>query len=519
MTKQIINIGTSANKGNGDPLRTAFAKVNANFDELYTALGLNADGTLSLGAFEFTGSVMTTTDSTAITIDQATTVTSNLTVGGDVLPSLANGGNLGSLAAPWNSLYVSNSTIYFGGIPLSVDVNGNLLVNNQTVTGGGGSSVTTGATAPVDPGVGDLWYDTASGRTYVYYDSSWVDANPVDGAGISSTNELVNGAHTVSLGSTGIITLPSSSYLESTDTNLKVGAQGTVTIRSNAELSGTTRSWEFGRQGTIATPLLLPRTFTAVLDNAHRTVGDAISGTPWQYTVAFVVGPGGAVETQIDNPDWPTNPGYSPGDEFEFTEEDHGIPGFTFAVTINGFSEIPGTGFLVVIGVTPPPEYPSTFSSLGAIKLSANTSDWLFDPNGSLYYPDATVQTTAYVAPTTGNAVISSQSSITISRNGMTIKITEAGVVQMSFDSIIDIRGRSSINNAGSTTIATPNGDTVIGTWYDISTALALGDQLVSTIMDSSFHNVYRITVLIREQDTTPGVEFTTAYAIIEQIQ
>ena len=143
----------------------------------------------------------------------------------------------------------------------------------------------------------------------------------------------------------------------------------------------------------------------------------------------------------------------------------------------------------------------------------------MFDPNGSLYYPDATVQTTAYVAPTTGNAVISSQSSITISRNGMTIKITEAGVVQMSFDSIIDIRGRSSINNAGSTTIATPNGDTVIGTWYNISTALAVGDQLVSTIMDSSFHNVYRITVLIREQDTTPGVEFTTAYAIIEQLQ
>ena len=37
MAQKNINIGTSANKGDGDPLRTAFDKVNDNFDELYTA--------------------------------------------------------------------------------------------------------------------------------------------------------------------------------------------------------------------------------------------------------------------------------------------------------------------------------------------------------------------------------------------------------------------------------------------------------------------------------------------------
>ena len=36
MAKQIINIGTSANDGTGDPLRTAFDKINDNFSELYT---------------------------------------------------------------------------------------------------------------------------------------------------------------------------------------------------------------------------------------------------------------------------------------------------------------------------------------------------------------------------------------------------------------------------------------------------------------------------------------------------
>ena len=36
MTQKLINTGTSANKGDGDPLRLAFEKINDNFTELYT---------------------------------------------------------------------------------------------------------------------------------------------------------------------------------------------------------------------------------------------------------------------------------------------------------------------------------------------------------------------------------------------------------------------------------------------------------------------------------------------------
>lgn len=39
MAKQIINIGTTANDRSGDSLRTAFAKINANFNELYISGG------------------------------------------------------------------------------------------------------------------------------------------------------------------------------------------------------------------------------------------------------------------------------------------------------------------------------------------------------------------------------------------------------------------------------------------------------------------------------------------------
>ena len=39
MAKQVINLGTMADNKSGDPLRTAFTKINENFDELYNQTG------------------------------------------------------------------------------------------------------------------------------------------------------------------------------------------------------------------------------------------------------------------------------------------------------------------------------------------------------------------------------------------------------------------------------------------------------------------------------------------------
>ncbi len=41
MAKKVINLGT-ADKGNGDPLRTAFGKINDNFTELYEYVGADS---------------------------------------------------------------------------------------------------------------------------------------------------------------------------------------------------------------------------------------------------------------------------------------------------------------------------------------------------------------------------------------------------------------------------------------------------------------------------------------------
>ena len=141
-----------------------------------------------------------------------------------------------------------------------------------------------------------------------------------------------------------------------------------------------------------------------------------------------------------------------------------------------------------------------------------------FTANGNLTFPDGTTQTSAYIPTiTTGNSVVASPGGI--GRNGMSIWLTNAGQVQMSFDSNINVKGRYTINGGATTVIDPPNGATQIDTRYNIGTALNLDDHLTATIVDSSFHNVYRLTVIVRQKDTTPGSEFTTAYVIIEELQ
>ena len=277
MAKQNINVGTTANDKKGDSLRAAFQKVNANFTELYTVLGINADVDLNLGAFEFTGSTMTTTDSSAIVIDQAATITSNLSVGGDILPQTALGGDLGSSTLPWRSLYVSNNTIYIGGVPLGIDANGNLTVSGSQVgttsyadltgkpalttvaTTGAYADLTGKPTIPTlvsqlsnDSGfltsVGNISNIQSEGNINIEVnltDSTkriWQfgedgDLRFPDGTnqttawtGSTTVSSLVNGASTASLGSTGTLALPNNGKIASGVSTAQVGSTTTIAL-------------------------------------------------------------------------------------------------------------------------------------------------------------------------------------------------------------------------------------------------------------------------------------------------
>jgi ribosomal protein L35AE/L33A len=61
-------------------------------------------------------------------------------------------------------------------------VDGQALVYSSGVwvngEGAGGGGLTVSETAPASPAEGDMWFASAEGKTYVYYDSFWVEMSP-----------------------------------------------------------------------------------------------------------------------------------------------------------------------------------------------------------------------------------------------------------------------------------------------------------------------------------------------------
>ena len=160
MAKQTINIGTAVNDGTGDPLRTAFDKINDNFDEVYLA-GLiggnlavdgntfkstNTNGNITLDP-DGSGLVTINSDliiagsvrgdsSSVIQIESDVEilgdheVTGTLTVGtvtGNLIPSANVTYDLGNSSNRWNDLYLSGTTISLGSITLK-DQSGSLAI-------------------------------------------------------------------------------------------------------------------------------------------------------------------------------------------------------------------------------------------------------------------------------------------------------------------------------------------------------------------------------------------------------
>ena len=97
MAKQKVNIGSSVNKGDGDPLRTAFQKINENFNELYAS---------------------TTTDLTDL--------------GSSIIPDGDGTRALGSSTKQWSDLFVRDF-IYIGGTRLQSDAAGNITVDGGSL--------------------------------------------------------------------------------------------------------------------------------------------------------------------------------------------------------------------------------------------------------------------------------------------------------------------------------------------------------------------------------------------------
>ena len=96
MTQQIINIGTAPNDGQGDPIRTAFAKTNNNFSQLYSIPQSSPPPTLVGRVGDFAG--MYAYDSTYFYYCFAnytgnSTIWAQITQAGNISVSAINNGN------------------------------------------------------------------------------------------------------------------------------------------------------------------------------------------------------------------------------------------------------------------------------------------------------------------------------------------------------------------------------------------------------------------------------------------
>ena len=140
MAQEIINIGAAANDGTGDPLRTAFDKVNNNFTQLYTTLSASGPD----GAIQF---------------KNTNTLYSTLYVGGTYLIAGAPGriyySNNGSVWSPANTgTEVGIYSLAYDGIDTIIAVGATGTILRSTDGGVTWASATSGVTENLYGAVG-----------------------------------------------------------------------------------------------------------------------------------------------------------------------------------------------------------------------------------------------------------------------------------------------------------------------------------------------------------------------------
>ena len=165
------------------------------------------------------------------------------------------------------------------------DITGKVYVMDGVTLGGTelvGATPRFGTTPPVNPTPGALWYDPESGRTYIYYQSQWVDAAPnttytlphaspstlggikvglglaIDNEGVVTANshtpsELINGEYTLNLSSDGWVRFPeinaTGAAIAPIDDGISLG-----TDTGNVSIWPGESQWHFNTDGNLTTP-------------------------------------------------------------------------------------------------------------------------------------------------------------------------------------------------------------------------------------------------------------------------
>jgi len=134
MAQKVVNIGSGVNKGNGDPLRTAFSKINDNFTELYADIAGLEDNDITT---DITGNVFAQDSTLLVDATNGTIPAANLT---GALPAIdgsaLTGITVGSVA--FSNVTGTPTTVAGYGITDAFDAQFSSLINTPTTLDGYG---------------------------------------------------------------------------------------------------------------------------------------------------------------------------------------------------------------------------------------------------------------------------------------------------------------------------------------------------------------------------------------------
>ena len=276
MARQAINIGSSANDGTGDPLRTAFDKINDNFVELYggdndintldanlnvnnfaittgvtngdITVTPNGTGSIKLGSMKFNGTTLSSDDSTIININEglvvdgtanisgaATLATSLKLATGATVTGILDEDNLGTnsdtqLATQQSIKAYVDAQVTASDLDFACDDSTTLSIDldSESLQFSGGTGITTAGTGNTVTVAIDSTVATLTGSQTL---TNKVLTNPTINAATMTGAVAING---ITLNDNTIIANASDEDLE-----LDGSGSGAVKILANATVVGT----------------------------------------------------------------------------------------------------------------------------------------------------------------------------------------------------------------------------------------------------------------------------------------
>lgn len=321
----------------------------------------------------------------------------NLLATGNVIPSANVTYSLGNVTNQWSELWVSNATIYMGGIPLSVNANGQLLLDGETISSGGGDIAdfvfTTGAISgpgnisisPALTGIdtvsegfslefrGGTGSPSSDPLTYLAGPGGPVRIFGGDATDIAPGGAVVIRGGESEKGAAGSLYLQGG---ETTDPD-NGGTNGSVVI---GVVDGL-HEWEFRPDGVISSNagLYIAPQARAADEQAEGYALDlrAGAGSASSDSMLYAGGHGGSATLAAG---------------------DAGGNGIGGSVSISGGNTVngPGGGVHIYGGVASDTDNGGSHGSV-LISTVDQTYNWEFTTTGGMVFPDYTVQNTAYV--------------------------------------------------------------------------------------------------------------------------